>query len=306
MAGRRILYLTALIGCVVFYWAYREWLSFLLLMVAVFLPWLSLLLSLPAMLSCRITVDCPSRLTVGEEATALCRGHSSLPLLAVRGALEVKNTITGQQWRLRSGKKLPTDHCGALTVRPVWVWVYDYLGLFRLPLGKKQSFTVLVCPKPIPVDTLPDTNRYVANSFRPKPGGGFSEHHELRLYRPGDSLRQVHWKLSAKTGKLIFREAMESLRGKAVLTMVLGGTPAALDDMLGRLLYISLHLCKKNIPHEIRCLTGSGIEHFSVTEPEQAQAALDALLRSAPAQAGSTPDFGAAAWHCHIGGGDRD
>lgn len=306
MVGRRLLYLTALTGCVVFYWAYREWLSCLLLMAVVFLPWLSLLLSLPAMLTCRVSVSCPSRVSVGEEAAVTCTGSSPLPLLAVKGALEIKNSLTGQRWRVRSGKALPTEHCGALTVRPVKVWNYDYLGLFRLPLGKKQSVTVLVCPKPVPVEPLPDTARYLANAFRPKPGGGFSEHHELRLYRPGDNLRQVHWKLSAKTGKLIFREAMEPLRGRAVLTMVLQGTPEQLDQLLGKLLFMSLHLCKKDIPHEIRCFTGKGMEHFSVAGPEQAQLAVDAQLQSRPAPQGSTPEFGAAAWRCHIGGGDCD
>lgn len=303
MAGRRLLYLTALCGGVVFYWAYREWLSFVLLMAVVFLPWLSLLLSLPAMLSCRLRVDCPCRVSKNDEAAVVCTGVDALPMSAVRSALEIRNSITGQRWRLPSGRQLPTGHCGALTVQPVRAWVYDYLGLFRLPLGKKQGMTVLVCPQPVPVEPLPDTTRYAASSMRPKPGGGFSEHHELRLYRPGDSLKQVHWKLSAKTGKLIFREAMEPVRGKAALTMVLCGTPEQMDDMLGRLLYMSLHLCEKNIPHEIRCLTGRGMEHFEVDCPEQTQLALDALLCSTPAAAAAAPDFGSSAWRCHIGGG---
>ena len=50
MTLRRIVYAAALLGAVVFYWAYREWLSWLVLMLLVFLPWFSLLLSLPAML----------------------------------------------------------------------------------------------------------------------------------------------------------------------------------------------------------------------------------------------------------------
>lgn len=303
---RRLLYLTALIGCLVFYWAYREWLSFLLLMAVVFLPWLSLLLSLPAMLFCRVTVECPSRVTVGEPVAAVCKGSSALPLLAVKSKLQLHNCLTGQHWRWWNGKTLPTDHCGALTVQPVRVAIYDYLGLFRLPQRKHEKFTLLISPKPIPVEPMPDMTRYLAGAYRPKPGGGFSEHHELRLYRPGDSLRQVHWKLSAKTGKLIFREAMEPLRGRALLTAELKGSPKELDRRLGQLLYMSRQLCLKEIPHEIRCLTGAGVKKFPVANLEQAQAAVDALLGCPAASQDSIWDTGTAAWHFHIGGGNGD
>ena len=57
MAGRRLIYLTVLSGCGIFYIAYGEWLSYLALMLVLMLPWLSLLLSLPAMLSLRIRLE---------------------------------------------------------------------------------------------------------------------------------------------------------------------------------------------------------------------------------------------------------
>ena len=305
MAGRRIVYIIALLGCVVFYWAYREWLSFLLMMAVVFLPWLSLLLSLPAMLMCRVSVNCPSRLTAGDTATVSCSCSSGMPLFAVKGSLEIQNSLTGQCWRQKSGNKLPTEHCGRLTVRPLRVWVYDYLGLVRLPLGKRETMSVTVYPVEQPVDRLPDTTRKLATALRPKPGGGFSEHHELRLYRPGDSLRQVHWKLSAKTGKLIFREAMEPLQGSVVVSVVLDGSPEELDFKLGRLCGISRRLCEKNIAHEIRCFTGSGLKSFPVEEEQQLQQAMEAVLGCHPAAGNVAPDFGSALWHCHIGGDDR-
>ena len=42
MAGRRIVYLASFIGCLVFYYFYREWLSWLFLVAVGALPWLSL------------------------------------------------------------------------------------------------------------------------------------------------------------------------------------------------------------------------------------------------------------------------
>lgn len=289
-------------GCVVFYWAYREWLSFLLLMAVVFLPWLSLLLSLPAMLMCRAVVVCPTRLTVADEEAVSCHCTSGMPLFDVKGTLEIQNCLTGQIWRQKSGQNLPTAACGRLSVRPIRVWVYDYLGLMRLPLGKKESMTVTVYPQIQPCTTLPDTSRKLNTAFRPKPGGGYSEHHELRLYRPGDSLRQVHWKLSAKTGKLIFREAMEPLKGSAVVSVVLSGSAKELNDKLGRLWGVCRQLCDKNIAHEIRCFSGSGLQSLSVENEQQLEQAMETILGCKAVGGDPQPDFGAALWHCHIGG----
>lgn len=256
------------------------------------------------MLMCRVSVNCPSRLTAGDVAKVSCSCSSGMPLFDIKGTLEIHNSLTGQRWRQKSGKNLPAEHCGRLTVRPLRVWVYDYLGLIRLPFGKRESMAVAVYPVEQPVDKLPDTTRKLATAFRPKPGGGFSEHHELRLYRPGDSLRQVHWKLSAKTGKLIFREAMEPLQGGAMISVVLGGSAEELDRKLGRLYGISHRLCQKNIAHEIRCFTGSGLKSFPVEEIAQLEQAVEMILGCKPAAADAMPDFGAALWHYHIGGDD--
>ena len=301
-----MIYLTALIGCVVFYWAYREWLSWLLLMALIFLPWLSLLLSLPAMLTCRVQVQCSPVIAMGEKISASHVGKCRLPMPAIRGRMRVSRVLTGESWMLRSGKLLPTTHCGALEIKPVRIWVYDHLGLLRLPVCRKEAVTVLVRPNIVTVPNPPDMSRYVAGAWKPKPGGGFAENHELRLYRPGDNLRQVHWKLSAKTGKMIVREPIEAIRGRALLTMELTGTPSQLDDKLGRLHYMSRYLIDREVPHQIHCLTGNGMETFHVADHDQAQAAIDALLRCAPAQKHMIPNYMAASWRYHIGGGDHE
>ena len=306
MVWRRLVWLTAFVGSVVFYWAYREWLSWLIVMVVVFLPGFSLLLSLPAMLSCRLQVQCPREVIRGDSAKVVCIGNSSLPAGEIRGRISVENHLTGEKWKLKNGQQLPTEHCGLLTVSPHGMWVCDYMGLLRLPLGKKQPMQVRVMPKPVEVENPPDLSRYIANAWKPKPGGGFSENHELRLYRPGDSLRQVHWKLSAKTGKLIYREPMEALRGKAALTLILYGTPGQIDHQLGKLLYMSRYLNDRGVPHEIRCLTGRGLEVFPVENREATDKALAILLAASVAQGNIQPNFGRSSWCCHIGGGSGE
>lgn len=296
------MYLVLLSAALVFYWAYREWLSWLLLMALVWLPWLSLALSLPAIVTCRLRVSCPAETPMGESAQLSVIGKCALPLPQVKSTLIVKNQLTGQQWKLKNGEKLPADHVGRLHISMAKARCADYLGLFWIPVRHKKDGRLLIRPKPEPVEPAPDLSRYLSTAFQPKSGGGFSENHELRLYRPGDSLRQVHWKLSAKTGKLVYREPMEALRGKAILTLHLSGSPAELDSKLGKLQYISLYLLERDVPHRICCLTGRGMLSLNVNHAADALAAQTAILGCPAAAPDAQVLWPAAAWRYHIGG----
>ena len=116
MAERRIVYLALLAGALVFYWAYREWLSWLLLMALVWLPWFSLVCSLPAMVTCSLRAGCVPQTTAGTAVPVSLVGKCNLPVPHVKTELLVENAMTGRQWRVRTGGSLPTDHCGLLTI----------------------------------------------------------------------------------------------------------------------------------------------------------------------------------------------
>ena len=237
MVGRRLWYLAALFGCWVFYIAYGEWFSWLALVIVGGLPWLSLMISIPAMLSFRLSPDGADAVPMGTEAETWLLGSSAFPLPPFKGNIRLRSCITGQTQRYRAGSGLPTQHCGGIVVTVARARVCDYLGLFAFPVGKVTPKTILVRPKPLPIPAIPDLDRYIARAWKPKPGG-FAENHELRLYRPGDSLNQVHWKLTAKTGKWMIRQPMEPQRGLVMLTMTLRGAPEALDRKFGRLLWL--------------------------------------------------------------------
>lgn len=297
------MYALLLALCLVFYWAYREWMAFFLLMLAVGLPWLSLLCSLVAARKLVLTVQCPAP-AVDKGTVTWAKGLCSCPLPPppVRSRLELRESISGERRRYEAEEPLPTVHCTRLRIDVRRAWYYDYLGLFRIRLRRCQGTALLVRPVPIAVSDPPDLSAYLSSSFKPKPGGGFAENHELRLYRPGDNLNQVHWKLSAKTGKLILREPMEPLRGLALLTLTLRGTAEQIDSKLGRLLWMSRYLLSNQISHRIQCLTGSGMQGYAVTDEKTLWQAMDAILAEGADRSAATPVFMAAAWHFHIGG----
>ena len=302
MAERRLVYLAALFGCLVFYWAYREWLSWIFLLVTLGLPWLSLALSLPAMLLCRVELRCPNAVAVGDSVTAACAVSGFFPAPVIKGRVLVKRLLTGKTWKVRLGAELPTNHCGGLEILSTGLWICDYLGLFCLPVRGKDRKIVLVRPAPVALETPPDMSRYLVNAWKPKPGGGYAENHELRLYRPGDNLHQVHWKLSAKTGKMILREPMEALRGLSKVTLELRGKEKELDEKLGKLRWVSLFLLQKEVPHQIQCLTGRGMVNLDVSVEKDGLSALDTLLKTPVAEESAQPEYGYASWRYHIGG----
>lgn len=303
MAIRRLWYLILLLGCGIFYLAYGEWFSFLTLVCALGLPWLSLAVSLPAILRFRASAAGADALTMGGEGDLWLLGTCAYPMPPFRGKLRLRRCITGEQWRYKSRSGLPTDHCGGITVTAEKVRVCDYLGLFAIPVRHPDSKTVLIRPVPVPVPEPPDLQRYIARAWKPKPGGGFAENHELRLYRPGDRLNQVHWKLSAKTGKLILREPMEPIRGLVLLTMTLRGTPEELDRKFGRLLWLGRFLLDQGVSFEIRALTAEGVLAFPAASRENLDRAVDRLLCTGAAPSGSIRDRAfAASWQYHIGG----
>ena len=302
MAERRILYLVVLTAGLVFFWAYREWMAWMFLLAILVLPWLSLAISWWPMSKMEVLVRCPNYLQKGQRATAILAGRSSLPHPAAKGKLQITDRMTGESILASNGDELPTGHCAALQIQPVSTWTYDFLGLFRRKIKKHQGAAVLIRPAPVHPGKTPDLSRYLATAFKPKPGGGYAENHEMRLYRPGDNLRQIHWKLTAKTGKLILREPMEPLLGLAAVTLELSGSRDQIDEKLGKLLWVSNFLLQQSVSHQVHCLTGRGMVVHSVSREPDIQKTVDALLRCPVAPEQNTVEYVRAAWRYHIGG----
>lgn len=303
MSWRRLQYFVLLLGVGAYFVASGEWLSWILLLVTAGLPWLSLVISLPAMLSFGMEPAGVDRLESGEEADLWLLGSSRYPMPPFKGRIRLRCLLDGEEWDFLSDDGFPTDHCGGYRAWVRRAKVCDYLGIFSLRVRNTAEQVILVRPKPVPVEDLTDPKRLEIERWVPKPGGGFAENHEHRLYRPGDSLNQLHWKLSAKVGDLIVREPMVPLRGAVLVTVSVCGDADELDSRFGKLLWVGRFLLEKELDFEIRALTGDGILHYSIRNESELMDAVDALLCRPRAERDS--DWHAdldASWQYHIGG----
>ena len=171
----------------------------------------------------------------------------------------------------------------------------------------KTNMTECTGPEPEPQEPaeLPNLSHFQYRSYHPKPGGGFSEIHDLREYRPGDSLHEIHWKLSAKSDKLIVREAEEPDLGLIVLSFDFSGTRTQLDSTLRQLLWLSGWLIDRGVPHQIDWIEPDSLEPQtkSVKTLDDLKSLLNTLLQTH--LTGNTPSLASRAyphadWRYHV------
>lgn len=308
------MYGLGLAGAVIFYVFYFGWFSWIVLVLTVCLPGFSFLVSLPAMIRVRLRMDLPKRCLRGETVyVTLGASNGFLPIPQCRFRLRLSHRMTGESRVLKQQTPghdswfvpVETKHCGVVECAVERAWVYDYLGLFRLPVRGVQTAAMLVGPSPKQPEKLPNLTQFLARQRRPKPGGGFSEEHELRDYRPGDSMRDIHWKLSVKTDRLIVREAQEPVREQNLLTLDLRGNGDQVDQILEQLLWLSRWLLEHETEHRIIWIDPADCQLASafIREREDLDAALERMLQTSLRE--NTPSiaqrrFPRASWRYHI------
>ncbi|HET7467646.1 MAG TPA: DUF58 domain-containing protein [Candidatus Dormibacteraeota bacterium] len=110
----------------------------------------------------------------------------------------------------------------------------DPLGLFRSTVRGKDVEQALVLPRFTSLHAQPVVRELEASVVAPRAGGG-TEIFGVREYRPGDPLRRIHWRSTARRGELIVREFEPP--GVQNLGIFLDPNPASVEvaDQIARL-----------------------------------------------------------------------
>ena len=329
MFHRRILYLLTLAAVLVFQITNNNYLAQLLLALCVALPILSLVLSLAGMRGCRLVLssDRESVLRGDPAQWALAaESRNGLPLSRLAIRLEEKNLLTGHTEKKKLALSgvvrrrpvcFPVDaaHCGLLEFRVTRLRICDYLGLFSLPLPLPEPVRLLVSP--IPADpgplNLPE-GQGQRRPAGPSAARGRGEDYDLREYRPGDPMRDVHWKLSSKWDELIVKEGMDLLTPLPLLTFDHFGTPEEFDRTLDRLVGYCHALLAVQRPHAVLWLGCNGPSLYSISCEKELQECLLAICSDPLPAAGTSilqqpelirgPD--GPVFHLHIHGREED
>ena len=109
---------------------------------------------------------------------------------------------------------------------------------------------------PEPMPTLP-AGETAGSAVKPKPGGGFSEDHDLRPYIEGDPMNLVHWKLSSKHDELIVRESLVLDKGNIRLIFSIPEKADEMDSGFGQIDYIANIFIARIEPLYMWCLSAA-------------------------------------------------
>ena len=114
---------------------------------------------------------------------------------------------------------VPTHRRGLVPIGPLHVTRRDPLGLITLARAYGESTVVRVHPKIHPLRAVPaGLTRSLDGSADKVPQGSIT-FDTLREYVPGDELRRVHWRSSAKAGELMVREQLDTAEPTIVVLL---------------------------------------------------------------------------------------
>jgi uncharacterized protein (DUF58 family) len=179
---------------------------------------------------------------------------------------------------------LPTDVRGKHQVGPLAVHRADPLGLGRSRLTEGETATLWVHPKvhPIHAFTAGLPRHHHEGRTTDKSLGGSLDLREVREYVPGDEIRLLHWKATARTGTLMVREYVDPNQPK--VTVLLDSRPgpdfeAAID------LAASLAVAAAGAGHRCRLVTTCGVDLPTNGTPGAVRELLDLLCLLQPTEA---------------------
>jgi len=121
---------------------------------------------------------------------------------------------------------VPTGRRAVIPVGPPAAVRTDPLGLLRRDAVEQVTVELFVHPKIIALDSLsPGLQRDLEGQATRDLSTSDLAFHTLRDYATGDNWRHVHWRSSAKAGKLLVRQFQDTRRSQ--LTVVVDGATAS-------------------------------------------------------------------------------
>jgi uncharacterized protein (DUF58 family) len=165
---------------------------------------------------------------------------------------------------------------GPVGVRSLLVESSDFAGMFRSRRASPDAEVALVLPRFGALAGRPQSRDLEASIAARRAGSG-TEMFGVREYRPGDSLRRIHWRSSARHGELVVREYEPP--GDQTLGIFCDPNPGTADvaDQVARLAASEAWDCIRNGGRVM--LWGPGLAPNAPGEARSFWAALEWLAR---------------------------
>ena len=195
----------------------------MILLFSIFLPLISICICLFSKKNIELILEVPNTLSEKEEILKLHVANKSImPIASLNICITVFNCLTGTHTIFplhftMSGKSeqkrdvlISDPEIGKIFFDTESVSVSDMFHLISIPVDVKFSESSYGFPKSVPTninmlnvyETYGESLKYSEN----QKGNDRGEVFDLKEYQPGDDVRNIHWKLSAKSGRVTLRE----------------------------------------------------------------------------------------------------
>jgi uncharacterized protein (DUF58 family) len=179
----------------------------------------------------------------------------------------------------------------------------DLAGMFRSRRASPDAEVAVVLPRFASLAARPQAREMEASVAAPRAGSG-TELFGVREYRPGDSLRRIHWRSSARHGELVVREYEPP--GVQTLGIFCDPNPptAEVADQVARIAASEAWDCIRNGGRAM--LWGPGLAPSAPGEARSLWATLEWLARyPTPAAIGEDTDPPRVSEAVAVAGGDQ-
>jgi uncharacterized protein (DUF58 family) len=182
-------------------------------------------------------------------------------------------------------------HCvrrGAYEVGPLVAITQDPIGVAQRQTVLAESFELLVHPRITRVADRPLTRLYEDPPLRPpvsRPWPSGMEFYGMREYRPGDDLRRIVWRASARTGKLMVSEAEQGITDHITLLLDTDRGTHSRDGDLSESFEYAVSACAslgaRHLAegYEVRVETNAGRVTRALRGPDKSLLLLDVMAR---------------------------
>lgn len=285
------LYLFIVIAAIIFYISFIDKLSLLLLITVILFP--LALFALLALVSSKTKISFFCEKAGAEKANDVnfnVRMHNAtfLPLPKVKISLHYKNILTNEgadcefyiplhfsrTQNLRFS--ISSAYCGKISAVIDEVVFYDYLSLLRIKKRPAlQCSTIIlpdICDGEIAISQESEFAGMREVYSKTKPGDDNSEIFDMRDYKPGDKISQIHQKLSIKYDSLIVKEYSKPINSNVMLLFDFNSQNAdAIDALADLLISLSYSMIERDSEHYVCIYSASekALKQFDIDSREK-------------------------------------
>ncbi|MCL2188961.1 MAG: DUF58 domain-containing protein [Defluviitaleaceae bacterium] len=213
------LYLAVLLIIASAAWVYGERLLYLALVVFAAMPAASLIITFLLLRGLQVTQDTPNTVVKAQESNIRLYIHNAAPaplgnvqctFFTDDFAIESEDRMVLALQALQSMQAdIPfrIKYRGTYTVGIQYIHVIDLMGLFRLRRTINKKTKVIVLPRIVDMSGFPLVMNLLtqAHSRYDIKDEDYTTISDIRPYMPTDSIKRVHWKLTAKRNEWLVK-----------------------------------------------------------------------------------------------------